>query len=228
MAKTAQSTYLSCHYTIRTQILSWGQPCEVERMGFWWWNWPNCNGPISNNSSFSQKHPGVPDSSDRSDGNSYPMTDNYTLPVAQATGRIAWHQQNVFQPLEASRSVWEDVECKLRCVNFRRVSDRRRAFLPALRVTGSADDKPGSTWERWWQVWEHLESQSCIQFVFSSIYLCIYSYPSTHAISGLAAGGAWEQFEVRLKMTIDWTQRYSTRPWSSDIWNPLGSRDRVN
>jgi hypothetical protein len=46
------------------------------------------------------------------------------------------------------------VECKLRCVNFRRVSDPRRAFLPAFRVTGStsdksgsADDKPGSTWE---------------------------------------------------------------------------------
>ena len=37
---------------------------------------------------------------------------------------------------------------------------------------------------------------SCIQFVFSSMYLCIYvsmylnSYPSTHGISGLAAGGA--------------------------------------
>jgi hypothetical protein len=35
----------------------------------------------------------------------------------------------------------------------------------------------------------------CIQFVFSSKYLCIYvsmyldSYPSTHGISGLSAGG---------------------------------------
>jgi len=54
------------------------------------------------------------------------------------------------------------------------VSDARRAFLPAFRVTGSADDKPGSTWERRRHVWEHLESQSCIQFVFSSMYLCIY------------------------------------------------------
>ena len=79
------------------------------------------------------------------------------------------------------------MECKLRCVNFRRVSDPRRAFQPAFRVTaisdnwyrsimgmiviglgtpqsagdkpGSADHKPGSTWERRRQVWEHLESQ---------------------------------------------------------------------
>jgi len=29
---------------------------------------------------------------------------------------------------------------------FRRVSDHRRAFLAAFRVTWSAGDKPGSTW----------------------------------------------------------------------------------
>jgi hypothetical protein len=42
-------------------------------------------------------------------------------------------------------------------------------------------------------------SNSYIQFVFSSVYL--YSYLSTQSISGLAAGGAGEQFEVCLKMT---------------------------
>jgi len=36
------------------------------------------------------------------------------------------------------------------------------------------DEKPRSTWERRRHVWEHLESQSCIQFVFSSVYPCIY------------------------------------------------------
>jgi hypothetical protein len=73
------------------------------------------------------------------------------------------------------------VEGKLGWINFRRVSDPRRAFLPAFRVTGSAGDKPGSadnkpgnTWERRQHVWEHLKSQSCIQFVFSSMYLCMY------------------------------------------------------
>jgi hypothetical protein len=72
---------------------------------------------------------------------------------------MAWyikplHQQNEFSSLQASRCVWEDVECKLICVNFRRVSDRRRVFLLAFRVTGSTDDKPGSTWECWCQVRE--------------------------------------------------------------------------
>jgi len=81
------------------------------------------------------------------------------------------------------------------------VSDPRRAFLPAFRGTGSTNDKRGSTWERRQHVWEHLESQSWIQFVFSSMYL--YSYPSTHAISGLSAGGACEQFKVSLEMTSE-------------------------
>jgi hypothetical protein len=37
------------------------------------------------------------------------------------------------------------VECKLRCVNFRRVSDPGRVFLPAFRVTGVSDDWYRST-----------------------------------------------------------------------------------
>jgi len=35
-ARTAQSTYRSCHDTITTQILNWSQSCEVEMPGFWW------------------------------------------------------------------------------------------------------------------------------------------------------------------------------------------------
>jgi len=62
------------------------------------------------------------------------------------------------------------------------VSDPRRAFLPAFRETGSADDKPGSTWERQRHVWEHLESKSCIQFVFSSMYLRIYIANHLHTL----------------------------------------------
>jgi len=45
---------------------------------------------ISNNSSFRQKHPGVLDGSDGSDGTSYPLTENYTKPVAEETGRVAY------------------------------------------------------------------------------------------------------------------------------------------
>jgi len=47
-------------------------------------------GIISNNASLRMKHPGVPDGSDGSEGTSYPPTENYTLPIAQATGCIAY------------------------------------------------------------------------------------------------------------------------------------------
>jgi len=65
----------------------------------------------------------------------------------------------------------------------------------------------------------------CI-LIYVSMYL--YSYPFTQGIAGLAAGGAWELFEVRLTMTIEWTQRYTPRPWSSELGDALGGRDRVN
>jgi len=55
----------------------------------------------------------------------------------------------------------------------------------------------------------------------------LYSYPSTHTRSRLAVGGAWEQFKVRLKMTIKWTQRYTPRPWSSDFGDALGGGNRA-
>jgi len=56
----------------------------------------------------------------------------------------------------------------------------------------------------------------------------LYSYPSIHAISGQAAGGAWEQFEVCLKMTIGWIQRYTPMPWSSDFGDALGGGNRAS
>ena len=81
---------------------------------------------------------------------------------------------------------------------------------------GSADDKPGSTWERQRQAWKHLESlysslgkmtslgtlQVRLEIIATtyhatifethvfSLYSPLYSYLSTHSISGLAAGGA--------------------------------------
>jgi len=58
----------------------------------------------------------------------------------------------------------------------------------------------------------------CI-LIYVSMYR--YSYPSTHGISELAAGGAWEQFKGCLKMTIQWTQRYTPRPWSSEFGDAL-------
>jgi len=62
--------------------------------------------------------------------------------------------------------------------------------------------------------------------VYVSMYL--YSYPSTHGISGLAPGSAWEKLEVCLKMTIKWTQRYTMRRWSSKFGDALGGIGRVD
>ena len=72
----------------------------------------------------------------------------YTLGFPMSESKLYWtfsctesvRQQNVFHSLGASRSVWEDVECKLRSVNVRRVWDPGRAFRPALGVTGISDD----------------------------------------------------------------------------------------
>ena len=45
---------------------------------------------ISNNPNFGVKHMCVPDGSYGSDGTSYPLKENYMLPVAQATGHVAY------------------------------------------------------------------------------------------------------------------------------------------
>jgi len=45
---------------------------------------------ISNNPSFRLKHPGVPDGSDGSGGTSFPLAENQTRPVTQATGRVTY------------------------------------------------------------------------------------------------------------------------------------------
>jgi hypothetical protein len=76
----------------------------------------------------------------------------------------------------------------------------------------------------------------CIPIIVS---MYLYSYPSTDGIYGLAAGGASEQFEVRLKMTIKWTRGDTPGPWSNQfgdaLWRPwlselgdvFGGRDRA-
>jgi len=64
--------------------------------------------------------------------------------------------------------------------------------------------------------------------ILISVSMYLYSYLATHSISGLAARGDWEQFEVRLKMTIEWTKRYTPRQWSSEFGDAIGDRDSVN
>jgi len=56
----------------------------------------------------------------------------------------------------------------------------------------------------------------------------LYSYPSTPGIIGLAAGWGWEQFEVCLKMTIEWTQIYTWGWLLCELTDALGGRDRAS
>jgi hypothetical protein len=55
---------------------------------------------ISNNLGLGQKHPGVPDGSDGSDGTSHPLMENETLPIAQVMGCVAY-----LPPLHCARNV---------------------------------------------------------------------------------------------------------------------------
>jgi len=121
---------------------------------------------------------------------------------------------------ERRQQVWE---CGWQAWKHRQPWDHLGAPVSSLRATritveqsgksiifGIAAGAPGN--HSYYPSFNDFEN-SCIQFVFSSNYL--YCYPSTQGISGLAAGGAWEEFKVHLKMTIEWTQRYTPRPWSS-------------
>jgi hypothetical protein len=45
---------------------------------------------INNNPSLHLKHLGVPDGADGSDGTSYPLTENYTLPIAHTMGPVTY------------------------------------------------------------------------------------------------------------------------------------------
>jgi len=144
-----------------------------------------CN--ISTDPNFHLKHPGVPDGSDGSDGTSYALTENYTLHVALATGRVA------YVPPLLCGDVYASTERHV-CYTLRRGC----SYAEAVYTT------PGDRR----QAWEHLGAPAknlgapatclgapritvmysvCI-LIYVSMYL--YSYPSTHAISGLAAGGA--------------------------------------
>jgi len=55
------------------------------------------------------------------------------------------------------------VECKLRSVNVRRISDPRRVFWQAIRLTGISDDRYSSNWDLWWLITEYHEGD-CDKF----------------------------------------------------------------
>jgi len=132
---------------------------------------------ISNDPNFRLKHPGVPEGSDGSDGTLYTLTENHSLPVAQATARVAYVPPYLCDDVYASSE-------RHVCYTLRRgCSDAEAVYtMPGDRR----------------QAWEHLGALAtclgafritvmysvCI-LIYVSMYL--YSYTSTNAISGLAA-----------------------------------------
>jgi len=120
--------------------------------------------PISNNSSFRKKHPGVPDGSDGSDETSYHPTENNMLPVAQAMCRNSHcihTSPSVYWPdLVAFRCTWEHL-------GARRITGEQSGKI----MFGTAAGAPGN--HSYYLSFNDLQNL-CIQFVFLSMYLCIY------------------------------------------------------
>ena len=216
------------------------------------------------------------------------------------------------------------MECKLRCVNFRRVLDPRRPFRSAFRVTGISDDwyrsimgaivislgTPRSSRESFGRTWNHRGGSespgdkpgsaddksgspgnksgctsnhstavwenniifgnaagvpgnhsyylsfnnfynSCIQFVFSSINLCIYIATHLHtvyidwlqAVLERDSRWAWKwgpsklsdtlwghdraRLQIDLEAVIEWVWRCTWRPWLSNFGDALGGHEKA-
>jgi len=154
---------------------------------------------ISNDPSVRQKHPDVPDGSGGCIGTSYPLPENYTLPVAQATGRITYIPPCVFGDIYGHQNDTCVTRFAVAAVMLNLFTQCLAIFMPlsGRRFFGKAAGAPG--YHSYYLLFNNFQNL-CIQFVFSSMYLC---YRSTQGISGLAARGDCQQFEVRLKMTIE-------------------------
>ena len=197
-----------------------------------WDKWITTN--ISNNSSLRQKRPGVPDSSDGCDGTSYPRMENCMLPIAHATGCIPYVLLYLV-------------------VTF---TNRQKDTCVTLFAVAAVMMKPFTQCLAMFNHSYYLSFNDfqnlCIQFVFSSMYLCIYiaTYlqmvylDCQHAmiISNSRCGWRWQSSELRdtlrgrdrasldmeLETEIEWTQRCTLRPWSSEVGDAIGDRDWVN
>jgi len=129
---------------------------------------------ISNDPNFRLKHPGVPEGSDGIVGTSYTLTENCTLPVAQATGRVA------YVPPLLCGDVYTSSERHV-CYTLRRGCSYAEAVYPT----------PGDRR----QAWEHLGAPAtclgapritvmysvCIH-IYVSMYLCIYIATHLHTL----------------------------------------------
>jgi len=127
---------------------------------------------ISNYPSFYQKHPCVPDGSDGSDGTSYPLTENYTLHIAQATGRVA------HVPPVLSGDIYAPSERHV-CYTLRSGCSYAQTVYTTPGFSGNAAGAPGN--HSYYLSFNDFQNL-CIQFVFSSLYLCINTATYLHTV----------------------------------------------
>jgi len=159
---------------------------------------------ISNNSNFPQKHPGVPDGSEGSDRTSYTLTENYTLPVAQATGRVAYvllcfvvtftnHQKDTCVTFFAGAAVM------------------LKPFTQLLVMLNHS----------YYLSFNHFQNL-CIQFVFSSMYLWIY------IANMYSPSFSPPPLPLYLRTPAVAHQRCTWRPRSSKLRDALGGHNRAS
>jgi hypothetical protein len=179
---------------------------------------------ISSNSIFRQKHPGVLDGTDGSDGTSYPLTENKMLSVTQAMGPS-----------------WLDS-----CSSIQAYLGAPGSSLGKISF-GTAAVAPGNHSYYWsFNDFQNL----CIQFVCSSMYRCINIATNLHTVylgwqhsvikKNSRNTGRWRSSELRgtlpgrdratLKMHLEavikrvWICNW--RPRLSELKDALGGRDR--
>jgi len=154
---------------------------------------------ISNNTSFREKHRGVPDGSDGSDGTSFPLTENYTLPVAQATGHVSYvllyfvltfmhHENDTCVALFAGAAV------------MLKPFTQRLAMLNHSYYLSFND-------------FQNL----CIQLVFSFKYLCIHIATYQHTVYL-----DWQDWVIVSNSRCAWRWR------SSELRDTLRGRDQAS
>jgi len=159
-----------------------------KRMGFQY---------ISNDPSFHQKHSGDPDGSDGSDGTSYPLTKNDTLHVAQAMGPAAYVPPVLFGDIYAPS---ERHVCYTLCSGC----SYAEAVYTMPGFFRNAAGAPGN--HSYYLSFNDFQNL-CIQFLFSSRYLCIYIATYRHTVHL-----DWQHAVIVSNSRCAWRWRLSERP----------------
>jgi len=112
------------------------------------------------------------------------------------------------------------VECKLRCVTFRRVSDPGRVFRQALTVTGISDDRYRSDWDLRWLIQE-LDGSDCDKFGSTSerrreLWVYLGVSPNQHGNHKHTLWGAWVCMDIHLEDSRSYLRLFGCT-WAIDF-----------